>query len=44
MSTDLDGGKAFEMSTVIERYKEYMNEQEMSLDSYNNNNDNNFIY
>ena len=34
MSTDLDGGKAFEMSTVIGRYKDYQNEQHMSLDSY----------
>ena len=34
MSTDLDGGKAFEMSTVIGRYNDYLNEQQMSLDSY----------
>ena len=34
MSTDLDGGNAFEMSTVIGRYKDYLNEQQMSLDSY----------
>ena len=34
MSTDLDGGKAFEMSTVIGTYKDYLNEQQMSLDSY----------
>ena len=34
MSTDLDGGNAFEMSTVIGRYKDYLNEQEMSLNSY----------
>ena len=33
MSTDLDGGKAFSMSTVIVRYNDYMNEQHMSLDS-----------
>ena len=30
MSIDLDGGKAFEISTV----KDYLNEQQMSLDSY----------
>ena len=29
----LDGGKAFEMSTVIGRYNDYLNEQQMSLDS-----------
>ena len=34
MSTDLDGGNAFEMSTVIGRYKDYLNEQHMSLNSY----------
>ena len=34
MSTDLNGGKAFEMSTVIGRYNDYLNEQQMSLDSY----------
>ena len=34
MSTDLDGGKAFEMSMVIGRYKDYLNEQQMSLHSY----------
>ena len=34
MSTDLDGGNAVEMSTVIGRYKEYLNEQQMSLNSY----------
>ena len=34
MSIDLDGGKAFEISTVIGRYKDYLNEQHMSLDSY----------
>ena len=34
MSTDLDGVKAFEMSTVIGRYKDYLKEQQMSLDSY----------
>ncbi len=35
MSTDLDGGKAFEMATVIGRYTDYQNEQQkMSLDSY----------
>ena len=34
MFTDLDGGKAFEMSTVIGRYKYYLNEQQMSLNSY----------
>ena len=34
MSIDLDGGKAFEISTVIGRYKDYLNEQQMSLDSY----------
>ena len=34
MSTDLDGGNAFEMSTVIGRYKDYLNEQQMSLNSY----------
>ena len=26
MSIDLDGGKAFEMSMVIRRYKDYLNE------------------
>ena len=30
----LDGGKAFEISTVIGIYKYYLNEQQMSLDSY----------
>ena len=34
MSIDLDGGKAFEISTVIGRYKDYLNEQQMSLDNY----------
>ena len=34
MSIDLDGGKAFEISTVIGIYKDYLNEQQMSLDSY----------
>ena len=34
MSIDLDGGKACEMSTVIGRYNDYLNEQQMSLDSY----------
>ena len=34
MSIDLDGGKAFEMATVIARYNDYLNEQQMSLDSY----------
>ena len=34
MSIDLDGGKAFEISTVIGIYKNYLNEQQMSLDSY----------
>ena len=34
MSADLDGGKAFEMSTVIGRYKDYLKEQHMTLDSY----------
>ena len=34
MSTDLDGGNAFGMSTVIGRYKDYLNEQQMSLNSY----------
>ena len=34
MSTDLDGVKAFEMSTVIGRYKDYLKEQQMSLGSY----------
>ena len=34
MSTDLDNGKAFEMAKVIRRYKEYLNEQQMSVDSY----------
>ena len=34
MSIDLDGGKAFEISTVIEIYKDYLNEQQMSLNSY----------
>ena len=34
MSIDLDGGKAFEISTVIGRYKDYLNEQQMYLDSY----------
>ena len=31
---DLDGGKVFEISTVIGIYKDYLNEQQMSLDSY----------
>ena len=34
MYIDLDGGKAFEISTVIGRYKDYLNEQQMSLDNY----------
>ena len=34
MSIDLDGGTAFEISTVIGRYKGYLNEQQMSRDSY----------
>ena len=34
MSTDLDDGNAFEMSTVIGRYKDYLSEQQMSLNSY----------
>ena len=34
MSIDLDGGKVFEMSTVIGRYNDYLNEQQMYLDSY----------
>ena len=34
MSTGLDGGNAFEMSTVIGRYKDYLDEQQMSLNSY----------
>ena len=34
MSIDLDGGKAFEISTVIGRYKGYLNEQQMYRDSY----------
>ena len=34
MSIDLDVGKAFEISTVIGIYKDYLNEQQMSLDSY----------
>ena len=34
MSTDLDGGKAFEMSMVIRRDNDRLNEQQMSLDSY----------
>ena len=34
MSIDLDGGKAFEISTVIGIYKDYLNEQQLSLDSY----------
>ena len=34
MSIDLDGGKAFEMSMVIGRYNDYLNEQHMSLNSY----------
>ena len=34
MSIDLDGGKVFEISTVIGIYKDYRNEQHMSLDSY----------
>ena len=42
MSIDLDGGKAFEMSTVIGRYNDYMNEQQMSLDSYIQLGDSNF--
>ena len=35
MSIDLDGGKAFEMSTVIGRYNDYLNEQQMSLGDSN---------
>ena len=31
MSIDLGGGKAFEISTVIGRYKDYLNEQQMSI-------------
>ena len=31
MSIDLDGGKAFEISMA---YKDYLNEQQLSLDSY----------
>ena len=34
MSIDLDGEKAFEISMVIGIYKDYLNEQHMSLDSY----------
>ena len=34
MSIDMDGGKAFEISTVIGIYKVYLNKQQMSLDSY----------
>ena len=34
MSIDLDGGKAFDISMVIGIYKDYLNEQQMSLDSY----------
>ena len=34
MSTDLEGGKAFETSTVIGRSNDHLNEQQMSLDSY----------
>ena len=34
MSINLGGGKAFEISTVIGIYKDYLNEQHMSLDSY----------
>ena len=34
MSTDIDGGKAFETPMVIGRYKEYLNEQHMYIDSY----------
>ena len=34
MSIDLDGGQTFEMSTLIGRYNDYLNEQQMSLDSY----------
>ena len=34
MFIDLDGGKVFEMSTVIGRYNDYLNEQQMYLDSY----------
>ena len=34
MSIDLDGGKVFEILTVIGIYKDYLNEQQMSLDSY----------
>ena len=34
MSIDLDGEKAFDISTVIGRYKDYLNEQQMYLDSY----------
>ena len=29
MSIDLDGGKAFEISTVIWRYNDYLNEQQI---------------
>ena len=32
MSIDMDGGNAFEISTVIGIYKDYLNEQQMSLD------------
>ena len=34
MSIDLDSGKAFEISTVIGRCKDYLNEQQMYIDSY----------
>ena len=34
MSIDLDGGKAFKISTVIGIYKDYLNEQQMYLVSY----------
>ena len=34
MYTDLDGGKEFETPMVIGRYKEYLNEQQMYIDSY----------
>ena len=34
MSIDLDGEKAVEISMVIGKYKDYLNEQQMSLDSY----------
>ena len=34
ISSDLDCGKAFDMLTVIGRYKDYLNVQDMSLDCY----------